>query len=156
MIFKIFALGCLSTIILSCNNSNEETSTNNAEIVTTGTSAEIKNEKSEAGRNRIITELEGEWKELTYPFRVAHFKDSTVKFIEEGVLEEPKFKEYQILNECPYEVNNIKNATPNDIFLVMVKDRTCEILKLSNDTLTLNGFSVNTNGDYNIFYKKVK
>lgn len=157
MNIKICALSLIFGIILiSCNDSREKTNFENSEINDSDTALVIKNEISAFDRDSIMTTLEGKWKEPEYPFRVAHFINATVKFIEEGLIEEPRFKEYQILKECPFEVNNIKNAGPNDIFFVMTEAKTCEILNISNDSLILSGFNVTTNSNYNIIYKKVK
>ena len=156
MNFRFCALGIFITaILISCNNSQETSDTKSSAITNTDTSLEINKNETVTDSNQIIENLQGEWKEPEYPFRRAQFKNTRVKFIEEGLEEEPAFKEYKILKECPYEVNNIKNANPDDVFLVMIKDKTCEIIKISNDNLTLSGYSSNTNNNYKIVYKKM-
>lgn len=155
MKYKIFALGFLLTnLLLSCKNVKEESGTYNPEINTTETSQDLENEISTGDREVIIKKLQGDWKEPEYPFRVAQFNDTLVKFIEEGVVEEPEFQEYKISTACPFEVNNIKNVAPDDIILVLVEAGTCEKLQVSNNTLILSGFSVNTGSEYRIVYKK--
>ena len=156
MKFKTFVLGWLVPVyfLISCNNGEQDVNSKIAESNNKVTNGE-KNNIPTIDIDSIIEKLEGEWKEIEYPFRRAHFKNSTVKFIEEGVVEEPTFREFKISKDCPFEVNNLKNASSNDIFLVMAQARTCEIIKVSNDSLILSGFSVNTNSDYKIIYRKV-
>lgn len=157
MKFKGYALGFLLTIFfISCDNGKKEANTKNSELNIKKTSQVTKNEITTIDSDSIIKNLQGEWRESEYPFRMAHFKNTTVKFTEEGVVEEPTFREFKISQDCPFEVNNIKNARSNDIFLILMEARTCEILKVSNGTLTLSGFSVNTNHDYKIVYSKVE
>lgn len=157
MKLKIFALGfVLSSLVLSCKNDKEESNAENSELNTTETSQKLKSEPSKIDWNAIVRDLQGNWKEQEYPFRLAQFKDTLVKFIEEGVVEEPKFQEYKISKECPFEVNNIKNVEPDDIILVMVEAGTCKKLQISNNTLILSGFNVHTESDYRIVYEKVE
>ena len=155
--FKVYALGFILTILfISCNNGNKEAPTKKSEPGNTESFQEKKNQISTTDRDSIIKNLQGEWRETQYPFRLAHFKNTTVKFTEEGVVEAPTFQDFNILQECPFEVNNIKNARPNNIFLVMVEAKTCEILMVSKDTLTLSGFNTHTNSNYDIIYSKVQ
>ena len=49
-----------------------------------------------------------------------------------------------------------KNATADDIFLVLSEAGTCEIINLTDNTLTLGGFNASSNSDYQIVYKKVE
>ena len=146
----------LSMLFISCNNKNKEASTRNSELNNKATAPEKKSQITTFDSDSIIKKVQGEWREKEYPFRKIYFKNTTVKFTEEGMAEEPAFRAFKILKDCPFEVNNLKNAGPNDQFLVMAEPGTCEILNVSNDTLTLSGFSVNTNLDYNIVYYKVK
>lgn len=157
MKFKTFALSfLLTTLLLSCRNPEEESNTDNPKNNTreTETSPEIEKEISMIEREAVIEKLQGNWKEPEYPFNVAQFKDTLVKFIEEGVVEAPRFQEYRVSKKCPYKVNNIKNVGTDDIILVMIGTETCEKLKISNDTLILSGFSEHTGEDYQIIYKK--
>ena len=155
--FKVYALGFILTILfISCNNGNKEAQTKKTESDNNETFQEKKNKLSTTDRDSIIKNLQGEWREIQYPFRLVLFKNTTVKFIEEGVEEKPTFQDFNILQECPFEVNNIKNSRSNSIFLVIVEAKTCEILIVSKDTLTLSGFSTNTNSDYYITYSKVQ
>ncbi len=157
MNFKIYAACLLFTLMLfSCKSGEEDVTLEGIEINDADTTREMTNEISANKRESIIQNLQGKWKETEYPFRDAHFENSTVKFIEEGVAEEPVFQEYAISKECPLEVNNIKNVSVDDIFLVITETGICEILKVSNDTLILSGFNVSSNSDYQIVYKKVE
>lgn len=157
MKFTFCAWSLLLTVILfSCKSNKEEANTENIDIKNADIASQINNDISAIERDSIIKILKGKWKETEYPFRLAHFEKATVKFIEEGVAAEPTFKTYNISRNCPYQVNNIKNAAAKEIFLVMVPDSTCEILKIYNDTLTLSGFNVSTNSNYQIIYKKVQ
>ena len=114
----------------------------------------VKKEDPE-NEDSIVKGLPGEWKEVEYPFRRAHFKRSEVKFIEEGIVEEPAYQEYKISATCPFDVNNIKTASAGDLFLVMSSSRTCEIIKVAGDSLTLTGFNASSNSNYSIVYKRV-
>ncbi len=157
MKFKIFSLGFLLTSLLfSCKDAREESDTENPELKATETAQEFENEISPLDREALIKDLQGNWREPKYPFRLATFKDTLVKFIEEGLVEEPEFRRYKISRQCPFEVNNIKNPGPDDMMLVMVEAGSCEKLQIFNDTLTLSGFSTNTGEDYRIVYKKVE
>ena len=157
MNFKIYAASLLFTLMLfSCKNGEDNVTLEDIEINDADTAGEMSNELSAFERETIIENLQGKWKETEYPFREVHFEKATVKFIEEGVAEEPAFQEYSISKDCPFEVNNIKNATANDIFLVMSDAGTCEIINVSNDTLKLSGFNVSSNSDYHIIYKKME
>ena len=158
MKIKSFAVSLLLTVMLvSCTNGKQEDvvddkePSGNAEIP-----GQINNDLNTINTNNIIQNLQGKWKETEYPFRQVHFVNNTVKFIEEGIADELAFVEYTISKDCPFEVNNLKNAGDDDIFLVMAEAGTCEILKVSNDTLTLSGFNVSSKSDYQIIYKKVE
>lgn len=140
---------------ISCNNDNKQAGTLNTELPVEDSSRHYKIDSLIINSDSIINKLQGEWKEIEYPFRHVHFKDTMVKFTEEGVVEAPTFKAFNISNICPFKVNNIKNTTTNDIFLVMNACETCDILKVSNDTLILSGYSTNTQADYNIIYTRV-
>ena len=157
MKIKIYALSLLLTMMLySCKNGEKDVILKDIEINEADTSRVMTNEISPVDRDNIIESIQGKWKETEYPFREAHFENTTVKFIEEGVAEEPAFLEYNISKECPFQVNNIKNAGADDIFLVIAETSTCEILKVTVNTLTLSGFNVSSNDDYHIIYKKVE
>ena len=155
MKLNICSLSILAAFLFySCKN-GEQSSTPNSELNNSDTSQVSSNESIQE-RTVNIQNLLGKWKEIEYPFRLLHFTDSTVKLTEEGVVEAPRFKAYKISNTCPFEVNNIKNTKSDDNFLVMTQDSTCEIIKLSNDTLTLSGYSTHTNSDYKIYFGKIE
>lgn len=155
MKIKIYALSLLLTMMLfSCKNNEGDVTLEDIEINEADTTREMNSEISAIERENIIENLQGKWKETEYPFREAHFVNTTVKFIEEGVAEEPAFREYTISKDCPFEVNNIKNAGDDDIFIIIPGTSTCEIINVSGDTLTLTGFNVSSNSDYHIIYKK--
>lgn len=155
MQFKVSVLGIflLIHVFISCDYGKHEANTVN---VNPGNNDSLEvPDIATVDSDSIVNKLQGAWKEMEYPFRLAHFKNNKVKFTEEGVVEAPKYEEYQILNKCPFKVNNLKNARSNDLFLVMDNAGTCEIIEVSNDTLTLSGFSINTNRDYKIVYNKM-
>ena len=157
MKIKSFAVSLLLTVMLvSCTNGKQEAAVDDKEPGNAEIPGQINNDINTINSNNIIQNLQGKWKELEYPFRQAHFVNNTVKFIEEGIADEPAFVEYTISKNCPLQVNNLKNAGEDDIFLVMAEAGTCEILKVSNDTLTLSGFNVSSKSDYQIIYKKVE
>lgn len=155
MNFRIFSIGFLFILLLfSCRNTGEESYSDNSEKISTGTPQDFQNEISSTEREAMINELQGTWKEPEYPFGEAQFRDTLVKFIEEGVVEAPRFRQYRLSRECPFEVNNIKNTVPDDVILVVAGAETCEKLAISNDTLTLSGFSAHTGEDYSRIYLK--
>lgn len=157
MKFKVYVFSLwMATLILSCHDGKKETTAKNSALNPNDTVQQKSIETAAIDTVSILNNLQGKWKEPAYPFRLAHFKDSTVKFVEEGVVEKPTFKAFRISTQCPFEVNNLKNAGTGDLFLVMLEARACEIVKVSNDTLTLSGFNVNTGSDYNIIYTRVE
>lgn len=157
MKIKFFAVCLLLTVMLvSCTNGKQEAAVDDKEPGNAEIPGQINNDLNTINTNNIIQNLQGKWKETEYPFREAHFDNTTVKFIEEGIADEPAYVEFTISKECPFKVNNKKNAGDDDIFLLMAEARTCEILKVSNDTLTLSGFNVSSNRDYQIMYKKME
>jgi hypothetical protein len=157
MKFKICSLGLLLTIFLiSCSNTKKEANAKISALDHKEASQKNKSVTATIDSASIINKLEGKWKESEYPFREAHFKNTTVKFKEEGTEEEPVFRDFKISKSCPFDVNNIKNAQSEDIFLVMTEAKSCEILKVSNNTLTLSGFNVSNGQDYKIVYSRVE
>lgn len=157
MLFKIGLIPLvLLLLIFSCTNNGSEANDKKAEVKTKNSTTASSSGKSAINRDSISHLLQGKWREAEYPFRLAQFENNQVKFIEEGIAASPAFKEYNISNECPFEVNNISNAGPNDHFLVIPGEGRCEILTLANDTLILGGFSTNTNTGYQIIYQRVK
>ena len=149
----------ITLLVLSCKNKTEEPNlkiSEENEVSTTNpeTSQKAKINSSAVNSTEMIERLQGEWREPEYPFRRAEFENSTVKFTEEGLVEEPKFEEFEISEQCHFdsEAEDIKSTDP---FIVMLDDKTCQRIKISNDTLTFSGFSSNTNSTYHITYKKV-
>lgn len=104
----------------------------------------------------IIEQLQGKWKEIEYPYRTAEFISSTVKFVEEGTENKPEFEKFEISKDCPFDNNNIRGIKSVDVILNLPETSRCEKLKISTDTLTLSGFSSNSNKDYTIIYLKLK
>lgn len=158
MKFKTFlCISVVTLLLISCKNKKEENSSNPTDVPqeTIETTEKSEQEISSLKKEEMLTRLQGQWKQQEYPFNTIEFKDTTVKFIEEGAMEAPVFNEYTILNKCPFEVNNIKSTLPEDLFLVLVEDKRCEKISVLNDTLRLRGFSTNTNSEYQIIYKKV-
>ena|SRR5690606_6652698 len=157
MKFKFCALSLLFAMMLfSCKNNEGDVTIEDIEVNESDTAREINNDNAAINSDSIIKNLQGKWKETEYSFREVHFENTKVKFNEEGVAEETVFRKYSISKDCPFEVNNLKNAGEDDIFLVMEEARTCEIIKVTDSTLTLSGFNVSSNSDYNIVYKKLK
>lgn len=156
MNLKTSILLCFISIsIFSCKTKNESYNSKNNET-NIDNNQEISANPFSIDSNKIIKKLQGEWKEVNYPYRRAEFNKYTVKFTEEGTQENPRFKVFKISNECPFNVNNIKDLKPDSIILSLNEDQRCEKLAIYNDTLTLSGFSTNANDDYHIIYKKVE
>tara|TARA_R110002020_G_scaffold274311_4_gene489432 strand:+ start:4783 stop:5256 length:474 start_codon:yes stop_codon:yes gene_type:complete len=156
MKFKIHIFLILITVLaFSCKNKTEESKLETSEKNNLSTPIEEKSqEPSDLNSEDFIEKLQGEWREPEYPFRRAEFKNSTVKFIEEGIVEEPRFIKFQISDTCPFDSES-KDIDSTDPFIVMLEDETCQRIKISNDTLNLSGFSTNTNSAYHIIYKKI-
>lgn len=148
----------LTVIIISCKNKNKENALPNSEQkeIPGKETQENQPEKIKIDKNKIMEQLQGKWKELEYPFRTAEFVRSTVKFVEEGTANKPKFENFEVSEDCKFDNNNIRNLKSSDIILTLPETKRCEKLKVSNDTLTLSGFSTNNKEDYNIVYLKLK
>lgn len=148
----------LSVLLISCNNQNKESELPGSEHKETlrKENQETKIEKTKIDKIKIKELLQGKWKENEYPYRTAEFVSSTVKFLEEGTVNKPKFEKFEVSDECLFDNNNIRDLKSNDIILTLPENNRCEKLKVSIDTLILSGFSTNTNEDYNITYLKIK
>lgn len=145
-------------LIISCKERPKENERPSAKPQET---VKIESPAAETGKTAIdsagITErLQGKWKEIEYPYRTAQFEGSTVKFVEEGTEARPAFQKFELLDDCPFDTNNIRDLTSGDVILALPETKRCEKLTVSKDTLTLTGFSTNTNADYNIVYLKEK
>ena len=143
----------ISTTIISCKNNKTDTTNEpvEKEIQTTEnkeTSKKDNNNLSEVPLKKMMVGLQGEWKEPKYPFRRAIFKNETVKFVEEGVVEPPHFQAFQLLHNCP----SLSQTTSNDIYISVPERETCEKVTIAGDSLTLQGVK----SEYTIIYKKIK
>lgn len=147
----------LLVLMLSCTNGKEETGNQNNEqdTIVHQVNPNLEIEKS-IEKNLVIEQLQGQWKEIEYPFRTAEFVNTNVKFIEEGTEGNPAFEAYEIAENCTFENNNIKDLVSGDIILSLPDTRRCEKLRIASDTLSLSGFSTHTNENYNIIYLRVK
>ncbi|WP_373550053.1 hypothetical protein [Haliscomenobacter sp.] len=148
----------LMVFIVSCKNKNRENELPNSEQneLLRKENQENEIEKIKMAKSKTMEQLQGKWKEIEYPYRTAEFVSSTVKFVEEGTENKPKFENFEVSENCHFDNNNIRDLKSGDIILTLPETKRCEKLKVSNDTLTLSGFSTNNNGDYNIIYKKLK
>ncbi len=147
----------LAFLVISCQNQekqNELPPSDQLENVKEN-KKESEIEESKLDESKIINQLQGKWKEIEYPYRTAEFVQSTLKFVEEGIVDEPKFENFELSKTCRFDNNNIVDIKPSDIILTLLESNRCEKLQVSNDTLTLTGFSTNTNEDYFIIYKKI-
>ena len=149
LIFTVF--------IFSCKNQNKENDfPNSDENEITEEQKKTKEEVPKLSKAEIIEQLQGKWKENEYPYRTAEFVNSTVKFIEEGALVEPKFEKFEFSKNCQFHNSNIRDLESNDIILTLPEKKRCEKLTISKDTLILYGYSTNTNKNYEILYLKIK
>lgn len=146
----------MSILLVSCNNEKGADSATGTAPVSSDTLPAKQVPTAVPDSAAIMKELQGKWKERAYPFRLAHFENATVKFTEEGVVEEPRFREFTISGTCPFNVNNIRNTEANEMFLVMTEKKTCERLTVAGDSLVLSGFNVSSNADYRIVYDRIK
>ncbi len=143
----------LIVLIASCKSQNKENNSSNStqdEILV----EEIQETKID--KIKITEQLQGKWKEIEYPYRTAEFVRSTVKFVEEGTVNPPKFEKFEISEDCQFDNNNIRDLKSGDVILTLPETTKCEKLMVSNDTLTLSGFSTNSNDDYHIVYLKLE
>jgi len=146
----------LSLVLFSCQKSGTEEPADHQDsqaVHTTEVSA-TENNTLENEQRILSTSLTGKWKETTYPYRTAEFRGSNVKFVEEGTEHDPQFEKYELGNHCKFENNNIKE-TPS-VLLILPEARRCEQIAVSGDTLTLSGYSANTEDEYIITYVKIK
>ena len=148
----------LIVFIVSCKHKNRENELPNAEQhdILGKKNQENKIANIKLVKSKVIAQLQGKWKEIEYPYRTAEFVRSTVKFVEEGTANKPKFENFEVSEDCQFDNNNIKNLKSSDIILTLPETNRCERLMVSNDTLTLSGFSTNNNENYNIIYLKLK
>jgi len=148
----------LTFFIVSCKHKNSENKLPNAEQNETLEEENQENEmeKIKMLRRKTIEQLQGKWKEIEYPYRTAEFVRSTVKFVEEGTANKPKFENFEVSEDCQFDNNNIRDLKSGDIILTLPETKRCEKLKVSKDTLILSGFSTNIKEDYNIVYLKLK
>ncbi len=143
----------LIVLIASCKSQSKENNSSNSaqdEILV----EEIQETKID--KIKITEQLQGKWKEIEYPYRTAEFVRSTVKFVEEGTVNPPKFEKFEISEDCQFDNNNIRDLKSGDVILTLPETTRCEKLMVSNDTLTLSGFSTNSNDDYHIVYLKLE
>lgn len=148
----------LSVFLIACTNQNQEREVSNSEqsVILNEGKQQTNIEEAQIDKTNIIGQLQGKWKENEYPYRTVEFASSRVKFLEEGTQNKPKFEKFELSEDCQFDNNNIRDLKSNDIVLSLPETNRCEKLKVSNDTLTLSGFSTNTNVDYNITYLKLK
>lgn len=100
---KLLALVYLTTILISCKEVKElEPVTENPELDTKNSTG-VENKILLFDQNSLIRELQANWRETEYPFRVVVFQDSQVKFIEEGIVEVSRFQKYKISGNCPFQ-----------------------------------------------------
>jgi len=81
------------TLLLSCKEKENNESISNQNNSQTK-EIQIENDSPSIDTTEIIKKLQGMWKEAEYPYRRAQFRNSTVKFVEEGVPENPAFKKF--------------------------------------------------------------
>lgn len=148
----------LIVLLISCKNQNPETERYDSEQneIVIKEQQETTVPKLKTDQTQMIEQLQGKWREHEYPYRTAEFVGSTVKFIEEGTPNTPEFEKFEVTEECRFDNQNIRDLKTSDIILTLPETERCEKLKVSNDTLTLSGFSTNSNADYHIIYLKFK
>ncbi len=147
----------LVVLIISCKNQNKEDELRNSEPneIVRKKEKETNVDKTKIDTIKIIEKLQGKWKENEYPYRRAQFVKSRVKFIEEGIAIKPEFEKFEVSLDCQFDNNNIKDIKSSDIILTLPENKRCEKINVSKDTLTLSGFSANTNEEYKIIYLKM-
>lgn len=148
----------LIALIASCKSQNKENNSSNStqDEILVEEIQETKIEDTKIDKIKITEQLQGKWKEIEYPYRTAEFVRSTVKFVEEGTVNPPKFEKFEVSEDCQFDNNNIRDLKSGDVILTLPETTRCEKLMVSNDTLTLSGFSTNSNEDYHIIYLKLK
>ena len=140
----LFTIVLLTTVI-SCEKENAEPDTTQNEKI----EETQENVSDTIPHSTLAEELQGTWREPEYPFRRAEFKDSTVKFTEEGVIEPPSFKPFEISNECPFLPDLPIN---NETYFVRLENEICEKISVQNDTLRFRGVE----SDYTIVYERME
>lgn len=155
---KRFLLGLLVVFLFACKDASKQPEDHQSpknESVIEQTDDEA-NLSSPLNKDEVIKNIQGKWKESEYPYRMMEISGQEVKFTEEGVVESPTFKAFEISNKCPFEVNNIKEVDKSMIILSIAEEQRCEKLKIENETLILSGYSTHTEADYEIVYKKME
>ncbi len=126
--------------IMACRN-GKESKWDNSDGIPISVDAK---EENVLNFDSLVDKLQGEWKEPKYPFRRVIFKNNQVKFIEEGVIEPPKFREYQLANSC----GEYKSKTSKNIYFYISGKKRCEVIEIIADSLKISG----AGQDYNILY----
>ncbi|QQX77161.1 MULTISPECIES: hypothetical protein [Aequorivita] len=144
---KIAILLLLTAIIVSCKNKKEESKETETPITETTTPETVMRDTV-----AIIENLQGKWKEAEYPYRTAEFKGAEVKFVEEGVVEPPKFEAYQIATTCPARQESANKIAPELVYFYLPENKLCQKISVADGKLTLSG----TTQDYRIVYERVK
>lgn len=153
-----FCLLILSVFLIACTNLNQEREVPNSEenVILNDGKQQTKIEEAQIDKTNIIDQLQGKWKENEYPYRTVEFVSSRVKFLEEGTQNKPEFEKFELSEDCQFDNNNIRDIKSSDLILSLSENKRCEKIEVSDDTLTLSGFSTNTNEDYHIIYRKIK
>ena len=145
--FIIVAL--LAVTLFSCKDKENELTDTETETPAAETTVP---ETVSIDTGTLIENLQGKWKEAEYPYRTAEFKGAEVKFVEEGVVDPPKFEAYQVATTCPGMEENANNSTPDAVYFYLPQNKLCQKISVDDETLTLSG----TTQDYKIVYQKEK
>lgn len=148
---KFICLFAIGLSLVGCKNSNEKTELSSKVSVEEPITTEPKEVLTEAENDsiKIMTdELQGVWKRTTYPYDELVFRPNQVKFIQgEGAAEPAVFEPLEISGTCPFETVRL-GAPLSGLYIIREKYKTCEVIRIENDTLKLS----NAKMDYTIPY----
>jgi len=148
---KLICLLVIGLSIVACKNSNEKkdkTVVVSAEEPITTEPKEILTEEENDSVQIMTDALQGVWKRTTYPYGELVFRPNQVKFIDgEGAANPAAFEPFEISETCPYDT--VKLGAPlNGLYLIREIYKTCEVIRIENDTLKMS----NSKMDYTIPY----
>ncbi len=86
---------------------------------------------------KFLTELQGTWKRVDYPFSTLTYKESKQKLISEGMVEEPRFLDFEISKNCKYADEANVMLEPNEFIQITPTFEACELIKVYGDTLQI-------------------
>lgn len=119
-------------ITVSCKTDTKK----EAETVQTNTKMDsISNESQPNETLNHVSNFEGVWKRVSYPYGIIQIQNDEVKFdAGEGTVELLKFEKFKLSETCE-KWNANKTIEDPTSFLITLKDSSCTALQINKDTL---------------------